>query len=174
MSSCFPMSGFRETVCASTGDNRYNCALTTWEFLTLMWPDMFYSHKGPMGGNLPPGISQLPDEIEAKFKRLPPFSTTAIQTELMEILPDVTGSGKSTMAVYKLVLSIYWLVDEIEIRFQWKILHLRCPVTQGKNGDNLNQTRSGKSNMAASKPEILISELLDEIETKFRQLHLHF
>jgi len=48
-----------------------------------------------MGGNLPPGISQLPDEIEAKFQRLPPFSTTAIPTELMGILPDVTGSGRS-------------------------------------------------------------------------------
>jgi len=66
---------------------------------------------------------QLPDEIEAKFKRLPrAFSTTAIPTELMGILPDVTGSGKSKMAVYKLVLSIYRLVDEIERRFQQKTL----------------------------------------------------
>jgi len=32
----------------------------------------------------------------------------------MGILPDVTGSGKSKMAVYKLVISIYRLVDEIE------------------------------------------------------------
>jgi len=30
MSSYFPMSGFRATVCASTGDNRHNCARTTW------------------------------------------------------------------------------------------------------------------------------------------------
>jgi len=91
----------------------------------------------------------------------------------MAILPDVTGSGKSKMAVYKLVLSIYRLVDEIERRFQRKTLCIRCPVTQGKNGDNLNQTGSGKSNIAASKPEILVSQLLDEIKTKFRQLHLH-
>jgi len=87
--------------------------------------------------------------------------------ELMGILPDVTGSGKSKMAVYKLVLSICRLVDEIKRRFQWKTLCLRCPVTQGKYGDNLNQTGSGKSNIAAFKPEILISQLLDEIETKF-------
>jgi len=33
--------------------------------------------------------------------------------ELMGILPDITGSGKSKMVVYKLVLSIYRLVDEI-------------------------------------------------------------
>jgi len=75
----------------------------------------------------------------------------------MGILPDVTGSGNSKVAVYKLVLSVYRLVDEIERRFQRKTLYLRCLVTQGKNGDNLNQTGSGKSNMAASKPEILIS-----------------
>jgi len=31
MSSYFPMSGFRETVCASTGDNRHNCAPTTYQ-----------------------------------------------------------------------------------------------------------------------------------------------
>jgi len=28
MSSYFPMSGFRETVCALTGDNQHNCAPT--------------------------------------------------------------------------------------------------------------------------------------------------
>jgi len=78
------------------------------------------------------------------------------------------------MAVYKLVLSIYRLVGEIARRFQRKIQYIKCPVTQGKNGDNLNQTGSGKFNMAASKPEILIYQLLDEIETKFRRLHLHF
>jgi len=99
----------------------------------------------------------------------------AIPTELMvHKLPEVTGSGQSKMVVYKLVLSIYRLVDEIERRFQRKPLYLKCPVTQGKNGDNLNQTGSGKFNMAASKPEILISQLLDEIETKFRWLDLHF
>jgi len=32
----------------------------------------------------------------------------------MGILPDVTGGGKSKTAVYKLVLSIYMLADEIE------------------------------------------------------------
>jgi len=78
------------------------------------------------------------------------------------------------MAVYKLVLSIYRLVGEIERRFQQKIQYIRCPVTKGRNGDNLNQTGSEKSNMAASKPEILISQLLDEIETKFPRSHLHF
>jgi len=30
ISSYFPMNGFRETVCASTGDNQHNCAPTTW------------------------------------------------------------------------------------------------------------------------------------------------
>jgi len=35
----------------------------------------------------------------------------------MGILPEITGSGKSKMAVYKLVLSIYRLVDEIEDDF---------------------------------------------------------
>jgi len=39
---------------------------------------------------------------------------TAIPMELMGILPDVTESGKSKMAVYKLVLSIYRLEDRIE------------------------------------------------------------
>jgi len=92
----------------------------------------------------------------------------------MGILPDVTGSGKSKMAVYKLVLSITRLVDEIERRFQRKTVYLRYPVTQEKNCDNLKQTGSEKSNMAASKPEILISQLLDKIETKFRRLDLHF
>jgi len=38
----------------------------------------------------------------------------------MGIQPDVTGSGKSKMAIDKLVLSIYRLVDETERRFQWK------------------------------------------------------
>jgi len=38
----------------------------------------------------------------------------------MGILPDVTGSGKSKMAVHKLVLSIYRLVDEIEDDFKGK------------------------------------------------------
>jgi len=99
---------------------------------------------------------------------------TAIPTELMGILPNVTGSGKSKMVVYKLVLSIYRLVNEIERRFQRKTLYLRYSVTRGKNGDNLNQTGSGKSNMTASTPEILKSQLLDEIETKFRRLDLHF
>jgi len=58
----------------------------------------------------------------------------------MEILPDVTGSGKSKMAVYKLVLSIYRLVDKIERRFQQKTLYFRWRITQEKNGDDLNQT----------------------------------
>jgi len=39
------------------------------------------------------------------------------------------------MVVYKLVLSIYRLVYEIERRFQRKTLYLRCMVTQGKNVD---------------------------------------
>jgi len=47
-------------------------------------------------------------------------------------LPDVTGSGKSKMAAYKLVLSIYRLVDEIEGPFQRQTLYLRCPVIQGQ------------------------------------------
>jgi len=50
----------------------------------------------------------------------------------MGILPDVTGSGKSKMAVYKLVLSINRLVDERERRFQRKTVYLRYPVTQEK------------------------------------------
>jgi len=78
------------------------------------------------------------------------------------------------MAVNKLVQSIYRLVDEIEKLFQRKPLYLRCPVTQGKNVDNLNQTGSGQSNMVASKPEILLTQLLEEIKTKFRRLNLQF
>jgi len=66
------------------------------------------------GVKLLPGISQLLDEIEAKFQRLPLFSTTAIPMELTGILSHVTGSGKSKMAAYKLVVSIYRLVDEIK------------------------------------------------------------
>jgi len=31
MSSYFPMTGFKATVCVSTGDNRHNCAPTRWE-----------------------------------------------------------------------------------------------------------------------------------------------
>jgi len=142
--------------------------------LIVMWPDKFHSHKGPMGVIYPQAYLNFPMRQKQNSNGNPPFSTTAILTKLMGILPDVTGSGKSKMAVYKLELSIYRLVDEIERRFQWKTLYLRCPITQGKNGDNLNQTGSGKSNMAASKPAILISRLLDEIETKFRWLHLHF
>ena len=34
--------------------------------------------------------------------------------ELTGTLQDVTGSVKSGMTAYKLVVSIYWLVDEIE------------------------------------------------------------
>jgi len=30
MSSYLPMSGFRATVCASTGDNQHNCDPTEW------------------------------------------------------------------------------------------------------------------------------------------------
>jgi len=56
----------------------------------------------------------------------------AIPTEIMGILPDVTGSEKSKMAVYKQVLSIYRLVDEIVRRFQRHTLYLRCPITQEK------------------------------------------
>ena len=78
---------------------------------------MFYSHKRPMWGKLPPGISQLPDEIEPKVQRLPPFSTTAIPMALTGILPDLTGNGKSKMVVYKLVVSIKWLADGIERQF---------------------------------------------------------
>ena len=88
--------------------------------LILMWPDMFYSHKRPMRGKLPPGISQLPDEIEPTFQRLPPpqFSTTAIPMALTGILPDLKWNGKSKMAAYKLVASIYRLAGEIEGQFQ--------------------------------------------------------
>jgi len=127
------------------------------------------------GVNLPPqAYLNFPMRWKRNSNGYSPFSTTAIPTDLMGILPDATGSGKSKMAVYKLVLSIYRLVDKIERRFQRKILYLRCPVTQEKNSDNLNQTGSRKSNMAASKPEILKSLLVDKIETKFRRLDLHF
>jgi len=30
MSSYFPMTGFKATVCASTGDNRHNCSNPIW------------------------------------------------------------------------------------------------------------------------------------------------
>jgi len=81
---------------------------------------------------------------------------------------------KSKMADKNMVLSIYRLEDKIEKRFQRKTLYLGRPVTQGKNGDNLNLIGSGKSNLAASQPKILISQLLDEIETKYQRLNLHF
>jgi hypothetical protein len=77
---------------------------------------MFYSHKRPMGVKLPPGISRLPDKIEAKFQRLPPFSTTAILMKLTGMLLDVTGSENSKMAAYNLVLLIYRLVDKVKVR----------------------------------------------------------
>ena len=78
---------------------------------------MFYSHKRPMGEGKPPGVSQLPDEIEPKFQQLSPFSTTAIPMAL-RVLPDLTGNGKSKMVAYKLVASIKRLADEIEGQFQ--------------------------------------------------------
>jgi len=62
----------------------------------------------------------------------------AIPTELIGKLPDVTGSGKSKMALYNLVVLIDSLVHEVERRFQRKTLYLRCPVTQGKNDDKRN------------------------------------
>ena len=40
--------------------------------LTPIKADLFYSHKRAMGVIYPPGISQLPEEIEAQFQRLPP------------------------------------------------------------------------------------------------------
>jgi len=118
-----------------------NYVSTTFVFLTLTWSDMFYSHKGPMGGKLPPGISQLPDEIESKFQWLSPIFEDGHSNRTNGIPPDVTGSGNSKMAVYELVLSIYCLVDEIERRLQRKTQYLICPKTQGENGDNLNFPR---------------------------------
>jgi len=75
------------------------------------------THTKEALGNLPPCISQLPDEMGAKFLLLPPFSTTAIP---MGILPDISRSGK----LNKLVISIYKVVDEIILT-----LCFRCLVT---------------------------------------------
>jgi len=36
MSSFFPMTGFKVTECASTGDNRHNCAPTRWAPLDVL------------------------------------------------------------------------------------------------------------------------------------------
>jgi len=40
MSSYFPITGFKATVCTSTGDNRHNCARTTLGIFTsyVLWP----------------------------------------------------------------------------------------------------------------------------------------
>ena len=67
-----------------------------------------------MGGNSLPGISQLPDEWKPNSNGYPPLSTTTIPVELTGILPDITGSGKSEMVAYKLVVSIYRLVDKVK------------------------------------------------------------
>jgi len=39
MSSYFPMTGFKATVCASTGDNRHNCALPDGENESNRWDE---------------------------------------------------------------------------------------------------------------------------------------
>jgi len=44
--------------------------------------------------------------------------------ELIGIMLDVTGNGKSKMAAYKLVVSIYMLADEIEGQCQRVIIPL--------------------------------------------------
>jgi len=120
--SCFPQG---------RAGGRIASSMTEWgrnerNRLTFTWPDMCYSHEGHMGGNLPHWhILTSQWDRNKNSNGHPPFSMTAISTELMAILPEVTGSGKSKMAVYKLVLSIYRLVDEIERRFQQKTLYLR-------------------------------------------------
>jgi len=58
-----------------------------------MWPDMFYSHKGPMGVIYPQAYFNFPMRKSKIPTATPQFSITVIPTELMGILPDVTGSG---------------------------------------------------------------------------------
>ena len=144
-----------------------------------MWPDMFYSHKRPMWGKLPAGISQLPDEIEPTFQWLPPppFSTTAIPMALTGILPDLTGNGKSKKAACKLVVSIMWLAP---CRRDSRTISTANPVFQ-MSGNPLKEelwksepNRKSKLQYGCLQTEIPISQLPGEIEMKFQRLNLHF
>jgi len=79
-------------------------------------------------GKIPPGISRLLDEIEAKFQRLPPFSMTAIPMELLVKLSVVNGNWKSKMAASKLPKCISQLVPKISTKFQRLYLCFRGPT----------------------------------------------
>ena len=103
-----------------------------------MWPDMFYSHKRPLGGGgkiTPPGISQLPYEIEPTFHRLPPIFDNGHSTVTngnTARLNRKYRKWKIKIYIYKLVVSIYRLADEIEGQFQWQILCFRSLVNLKK------------------------------------------
>jgi len=86
-----------------------------------------------LGGKItPPGIFQIPDEIEAKFQQLPPFLVTAIPMEPTAILSDVTGCGKSKMASCKLQIRLSQFVNKIATKFQRLYLCFWDPAIQNK------------------------------------------
>jgi hypothetical protein len=58
------------------------------------------------------------------------FSGSSNSMELVGILSDKTGSGKSKMAAAKPELHISQPLDEIETKFQRLNLHLRGQATQ--------------------------------------------
>ena len=111
----------------------------------------------------------------------PPFSGTRNSKVLLRILPDVTGSGKSKMAVVKQEMFIYPLLDNIATKFQ------RLPQFSRSSNTNIlipistDAWKWHKFKMAAAKPEVFtchfkntilirIFPLLDEIATKFQRL----
>ena len=70
-------------------------------------------------------MSQLPDETEASFQQQFPFSVDATPKELMGMMEDVTGTGKSLMPVSKTEILISQHLDETEAKFRKFDLHFR-------------------------------------------------
>jgi len=61
----------------------------------------------------------LLDEIETKFKRLPPFSRSAIPVELFVKQLDATGSGQSKIAASKFIIPTA-IPSFVEVISQWR------------------------------------------------------
>ena len=83
---------------------------------------------------IPPGISRLLSEIEAKLQRLPPLpptnSMTAIPMEIPVKLPDAPGSGISRMAATQLEILISQLGHKIATKIQRLYLCFRGSAIQ--------------------------------------------
>ena len=68
--------------------------------LTFVPDAKFWQRMQEPGGNLPPGISRLPDEIELKFQRLPPlfgiefFDGICAETIRRLLLPEIQDGGR--------------------------------------------------------------------------------